>query len=205
MATKTTEKGTSIELPELRMEMLDIRIRGLTPLLQNRFSEEKARAITDDQAHGAKGPRAARQPEVEFEQARHRTEDGRDAVNALAVKKAIVSAGQRFADEKGTILRGAFTILADLLPIEGPEPTMQADRVVHGGMSKVTSIAYRPRYWPWEIVVPVMYNRDVISRDQLVNLVRLAGASVGLGAWRVENKGNCGSFSVVAVQVVEQA
>jgi hypothetical protein len=93
MATKTTEKGTAIELPELRMEMLDVRIRGLTPLLQNRFSEEKARAITDDQAHGAKGPRAARQPEVEFEQARHRMEDGRDAVNALAVKKAIVSAG----------------------------------------------------------------------------------------------------------------
>lgn len=201
MASKTSAESR-IEIPQLRMARIEVRIQGLTPLITHRFSEDVMQKMADDQQGKAKVKKAPRNPQAEFEAACYRTPGGRYGFPAAGVKKAMVTAGQRFAGERGTELYGAFSIPVELLTLECSEPRMREDRVVLSGMSRTSSIAYRPEFMPWAATIPLTFNADFITADQLVNLLRLAGFSVGLGDWRVEKKGSFGQFEIASVETL---
>ena len=76
---------------------------------------------------------------------------------------------------------------------------MRSDRVVLSGMSRTSSIAYRPMYEDWGMDVPIWINAGFVSPDQIVNLLNIAGFGVGIGDWRVEKKGTFGQFEVARV------
>jgi hypothetical protein len=69
--------------------------------------------------------------------------------------------------------------------------------------SGVTSLTYRPQFFPWKMDIPVMYNAAIISQEQVVNLFQMAGFSVGLGDWRVDKNGTFGQFKIAEVLVGE--
>ena len=192
------DNGT-VTIPELRIERMTVRIKGITPLITHRFSEEVLEKMAAEQQGAAKVKKPPRNPQAEFEAACYRTPDGGYGFPAAGVKKAMVSAGQRFAGEKGTELYGAFTIPLELLELECGAPHMREDRVVLGGMSRTSSIAYRPEFTPWASTFPIRFNASFITPASLINLLRLAGESVGIGDWRVEKKGSFGQFEVVEV------
>lgn len=58
-------------------------------------------------------------------------------------------------------------------------------------------IRYRPEFKHWRVKLPIKYNADKISLEQLVNLFNLAGFGVGVGEWRPEKDGQYGMFHVV--------
>lgn len=199
MPTKTAETKT-ITIPQLRTARLRVRVEGITPLITHAFSEAAMRAMESAQQGAAKVKKAPRNPQAEYEASVYRTPDGHPAIPAIAIKRAMVTAGQRFAGEKATELFGAFSIPAELLEIEGDAPAMRSDRVVLSGIGRVSSITYRAQYsLPWALSVPLVLNADFITPDQAVNLLRLAGFSVGIGDWRVERRGSFGQFSVAEV------
>lgn len=201
-ATIPVEK--QVQIPPLRRVFIEARIRGLTPLICHRYSETNLQIMEAAQQGAAKTKKPPREPEREFQEAQYRLPDGGHGFPAIGIKKSMVLAGQRFADEKGTELYGALTVRGEYLPIESPNPPrMRADRVVLSGVSRTASIAYRPEYSPWEIVVPIAFNATFISLDQVINLLSIAGFSVGIGDWRVDKKGNFGTWEVVDVRQIE--
>ncbi len=183
-----------IVIPALNLKGMLVTIKGETPLLVNRFSERSIESIEDKQQKKAKAPKSAREPEREFMDACHRLPDGAFAFPCAGIKKSLVAAGGRFGDEKMTRLRGALNIMGDLLPIIGPEPTMRTDTIRL--QSGVTSIAYRPAFFPWALHVPVRYNASILEEAQILYLFQLAGFSIGIGAWRPENNGSFGQFAL---------
>lgn len=195
----------TIEIPEIRLGSIVVTVQGQTALLTNRFGEKSRQKIEDKQQKKAKGPREARNPEEEFMDACHLISKGVYGFPAVGIKKALVVAGGRFADEKMTHLRGVINIMGDLIEIKAPPPKMRTDTVrLQGG---VTSIAYRPMFLPWEMEIPVVYNSSIIGQAQILNLFQIAGFAVGFGAWRPECNGVFGQFtlkdSVVAMQAAE--
>lgn len=183
-----------IEIPEIKLRQMVVSIEGRSPLLTNRFGEKARRAIEDKQQKKAKGPKEARKPEEEFEEACHLISKGVYGFPAVGIKKCLVVAGGRFADEKMTHLRGIFNPIGDLIEIQAPPPKMRSDTVrLQGG---VTSIAYRPMFMPWAMDIPMIYNASLISPAQILNLFQIAGFSVGLGAWRPECNGVFGQFTL---------
>ena len=64
---------------------------------------------------------------------------------------------------------------------------------------RVSSIAYRPEFTPWEIDVPAVFNATMLSEAQLLNLVQLAGFAIGPGDWRPEKNGIFGTFMIKEV------
>lgn len=199
MATKT------IIIPPVERQWIEVRVRGSAPLICHRYSERAQDAMAKAQQGAAKSKKPPREPEREFQDAQYRLPDGRHGFPAIGIKRAMVSAGQRFAAERSTELFGAFTIVGELLPIESPrEPSMRTDRVVIGGASRTTSLAYRPQYDPWEMVIPLVVNVSFVSVDQIINLLTLAGFSVGIGDWRPERKGPFGTWEIVDMRQIEQ-
>lgn len=192
-----------IEIPQIVLQQVLVRIVGQTPLLTNRFSERSKEAIEDNQQKKAKLAREARDPEIEFREAMHLISPGVYGFPASGVRKALVAAGGRFADEKMTHLRGVINLAMTHVPIIGPEPTMRSDpaRIRSG----VFTIAYRPQFWPWRMDVPITFNGTIISQAQIVNLFQIAGFSVGIGSWRPESGGTFGQFTVEDEAIAQAA
>lgn len=209
VATKAKKSGadaTQVTIPELKMGQLVVHIEGTTPLIMNRFSETAMSDLAARQSGAAKVKKSGRVPEDEFDAALYRDEDGDYAFPSIGIKRAMVNAGQRFADEKATELNGAFSISGEMVKLcNFDEPTMRADRVILSGIGRTSSIAYRPQFVRWAMEPIIHFNMDFISPDQIVNLLRLAGFSVGIGGWRVEKKGSFGQFRVTSVRAVETA
>ena len=111
-------KENTISIPKLEKEYITVTIRGVTPLIVHRFSLSVQRAIEEAQQGAAKLKKAPRTPDKEFDEAIYRTADGGHGFPAIGVKKAMVTAGQRFGDEKGTELFGSFSIPVELLRID---------------------------------------------------------------------------------------
>ena len=193
-----------IEIPQIRLQSMLVSIEGQTPLLTNRFGDRAVEMIEAKQQKKAKGAKEARIPQQEFEDALHVISNGVYGFPAVGIKKALVVAGGRFADEKMTHLRGLINIMGDLIPIKGSKPTMRRDTVrLQGG---ITSIAYRPMFNPWSMDIPVVFNAGLIGEAQILNLFQIAGFAVGFGAWRPECNGVFGQFTLknsVAAEAAE--
>jgi hypothetical protein len=188
----------TIEIPEIKLDRMTVNVQGTSPLLTNRFGENAILAIENKQQKKAKGVKEARDPDAEFREKLHVIEaasgknPGKYGYPSIGIKKCLVVAGGRFADEKMTHLRGAINVLGSLIEIKAPEPTMRTDTVrLQGG---VTSIAYRPSFWPWEMEIPLVFNAGIIGPSQILNLFQIAGFAVGFGAWRPELNGVFGQF-----------
>lgn len=183
-----------IEIKPINIKRTEIRLVGDSPLIVHAWSEKAKKEILDKQMKKAKGMKKAKNPEEDYKAAFYFLPDGRPGFPSIAFKAAAVSAGGRFADGmKMTELRGAFFIDSELVPIEG-EPTMRED-MVRIGMG-TADIRYRPEFRKWSTVLPIRFNADAISLEQIVGLFNLAGFGVGVGEWRPEKNGQYGCFHV---------
>src|SRR4051812_31320299 len=107
----------TVEIPEIKLKKMTVTIQGATALIVHRFGERARQQIEDKQTQKAKTAKAARQPEEEFKDALYPIDEdaARYGFPAAGIKKALVYAGGRFADEKMTQLRGLINIEGDLI------------------------------------------------------------------------------------------
>ena len=193
MAIKKNEEV--VELKSIRIERINLEIEGDSALIVHAWSAKAKKEMLDKQMKKAKTAKDAKDPQRDYEEAFYRLPDGKPGFPTIAFKQAAVSAGGRFSDGlKMTELRGAFFIDGELAEIKG-EPNMRED-MVRVGMG-TADIRYRPEFKTWRVTLPIKYNADKISLEQLVNLFNLAGFGVGVGEWRPEKDGQYGMFHVV--------
>jgi hypothetical protein len=193
MAIKKNEEV--VELKSIRIERINLEIEGDSALIVHAWSAKAKKEMLDKQMKKAKTAKDAKDPQRDYEEAFYRLPDGKPGFPTIAFKQAAVSAGGRFSDGlKMTELRGAFFIDGELAEIQG-EPNMRED-MVRVGMG-TADIRYRPEFKTWKVTLPIKYNADKISLEQLVNLFNLAGFGVGVGEWRPEKDGQYGMFHVV--------
>jgi len=187
-------KNESVTLYEVNLQDLLVTVRGVSPLICHRFAESNIEQIEGKQQKRASRAKGARDPEQEFQDSLYYLPDGSYGFPAIAFKQALVSAC-RHTEMPMTVARGAFQVIGDLLPLENYDgPYMRRDRVVIG--RGITSVAYRPEFREWEVTLCIRYNADVISAEQILNLVEIAGFAVGVGDWRPEKSGNMGMFEI---------
>jgi hypothetical protein len=207
-ATKATESnGTVNRLPaskpvaliEIRRKNIQVTVEGISPLIVHAWSTKAIRMIEDKQQKKGKTERPAKDPEAEFESCFYRDKEGRSCVKASMFKLAMVTAATSVDDKVNfpkTKIRQAVFVKGDLLPIISPkEPDMRTDPVPVGSG---VDIRYRPEYQEWAVDLTLEINEAVLSVEQIVNLLNLAGFAVGIGEWRPEKDGSCGRFQVRA-------
>ena len=180
-------------------------IKGKSPLLIHRFTEKAAKMIEDKQqgkSNKATG-RKKRDPEQEWQDAKYMFADGkREGIRAISFKKAMVRGGKQFPNFTMTDLKGYFHVLGnegDILEITG-KSRKRTDAVKLS--SGVSDMRYRPEYPEWSVELPIEYNENVITEEQLIALLMTAGFSCGVGEMRPERGDNFGRFEVVGVKQI---
>jgi hypothetical protein len=194
MATKK-----AVEVKEFLIEHVIIPITGVSPLIVHKWSEKVIREMQDKQAGKAKNKKHdIREPESEFEAAKHISVEGWDGFPAAGFKAAMI----RGAKMVGMVMKDAqtsFFVNADdeetqLVRIHG-EARMRTD-MVRVGMGSA-DVRYRPEYPEWSADLKIEFNAGVISRDQVYQLVKAAGYGCGIGEMRPEKgKFNYGRFTI---------
>jgi|WetSurMetagenome_2_1015567.scaffolds.fasta_scaffold83102_2 hypothetical protein len=189
---------TKVFIKPLNIFRTSLYLKGTHPLIMHAWSQKAITMIEDKQMKKVRGARPAKDPREEFEGARYKIDESTDGVPAVSLKSCAVEAGVALDIHK-TLLRKSFFVCPDgeeLVPILCPGgPVMRRDQVRIG--MGTADLRYRPEYKLWGLVVPVEFNLDLISLDQLANLFDHAGYSVGLGEWRPQRNGPFGRFRVV--------
>ncbi len=201
MATETK----TIEIPAPDQRTMEVRIKGRTPLLCDRYGEATIRNIQDrEQNPNRPKTKTARDPEAEFAGSLYVIEPAQNGMPArygfpaVGIMKSLATAGARFTSAYASTLYGALTVPADLVEIEGSEPKLRIDpRGIKGQRS---SLIYRAEFTEWEMTVPVLYDATIIAEEQVLSLFYRAGLSVGIGNWRPEKKGQFGQWEVAEVR-----
>jgi hypothetical protein len=192
MAAGKTEE--LVEIKRINIQRIELELVGDSPLIVHAWSAKAKKEMLDKQMKRAKAAKEAKDPVRDYEESFYRLSNGKPAFPTIAFKQAAVSAGGRFSDGlKMTELRGAFFVEGELVEIDG-EPRMRED-MVRVGMG-TADIRYRPEFPEWRVKLPIKYNADKISLEQLVNIFNLAGFGVGVGEWRPERDGQFGMFHV---------
>ena len=205
MAAKKKEAEETIELKEIEPRSIIVTVEGISDLQTHRFGETalaSLRGTTNKKAAKA-GKKPARDPEAEYKEALYRFGEGKVGVPAIMFKKSMVNAvrivhGMTMATAKQMF----FTVGTDpewreFCAVENVAPSIH-EAIVPAGGGKGATLSYRAIYGgPWRIRVGLEFIEGVISDEQIINLLNLAGFSVGIGCQRPERGGQYGRFKVV--------
>jgi len=205
-------KPTKIELPPLKLAHAEVGIVGDTPLIVHAWSQKAREEMLRKQM---KLPvhRTSKDPVDAFLRSMYRTDENFYGVPAVGVKNAMVTACTSVDGITKTAARQAFIIVGergktkaafadlfspqDLVRILSPNPpTLREDMVRLAGIGNTADLRYRAEYWPWGAKLTIRYNANVLSLDQLANLLNTSGFGVGLCEWRPERDGQSGTFHV---------
>lgn len=204
MATKialsTAGQQTGIVIPQLNTEVFQMTLVGDSPLICHAWSEKAKKQMLDKQMKKATTAKAAKDPHQDFLESLYHLPGGRYGFPATALKACAVGACASVQNLTKVLARSAFFIECEMVEIKGSKPVMREDMVK---ISMGTSdIRHRGMFEKWWIDVEIRYNRDVLSKAQIINLFDIGGFGIGLGEWRPERDGMFGRFHVRRVDEV---
>lgn len=218
MATKKQEQ---IEFQILRpkIEVMKVKIRGTSPLLFHKWSEKAIKMMLDKQMKKASKGHDAKDPEQDYRESYYYNDKGQVAFPTRNIKQAIVGSARFIPGVPMTILRGTIFVWGAI-----PEPGKQGNKesmvpvlvngkpvttkdveknkkewmqqdMVRVGMG-TADIRFRGKIPEWTMEPFIEFDADLISAEQVLNLLNRAGFSQGLGEWRAERNGDNGAFEV---------
>jgi hypothetical protein len=186
------------------MKLINVEIRGITPLLIHRFGEE---AETSRPARNVMVQ--TRDPRAEATKAAYIAADGTYFFSAFSITGCMGNAGAQHK-MKGSrktlrfIVPSAVRLTADTITIlngKGPAKNFEVDaRPVTIPATKGRIMRYRPRFNEWGAKFDLMIEETMLPIDNAQQLLTEGGTTIGIGDFRPEKRGPFGTFRVVSFQ-----
>jgi hypothetical protein len=186
------------------MKLIDVEIRGVTPLLIHRFGEE------------AESAKSTRKVEIKHEDPRevarrnaYIAPDGTFYFSAFAIPGGMGNAGSNHKSRGSRktlrfVVPSAIRMLTDTVTIlngDGPAKDFEVDsRPVTIPATKGRVMRHRPRFDQWGAKFTLQVNDDLLAVETAHQLLTEAGLGVGIGDFRPEKRGPFGTFRVVSFQ-----
>lgn len=192
-------KAKSVEIKEFDIKQVVIPIRGISPLIVNKFSHKAEKTLLDKHLGKSTNKKhAIKDPQADFEGSKHYSTEGWEGFPAAGFKAAMT----RGAKMIGMVMKDtqtSFFVQADdeetqLVRIYG-DSRMRQD-MVRVGMGSA-DIRFRSEYPVWEANLTIEFNEGVLSLEQIYQMVKAAGYGCGIGEMRPEKgKFNYGRFAL---------
>lgn len=195
-------KAVTIEVPKIDLHLLEVEIKGRTPLICNRFLAETLDDIEAGNENKPKPPRKTKTAAEKVQDALYIRGDrtGKKLQYAFPAQAFLSAMAEAATFGKGLFKKkvtGTIRIESPdgLLLLKTSTPEVRRDRIV---MQKTggAQIATRPTFQQWSVVLPIQYDASKMSKEHIVALLQRAGFSVGVGCWRPECGGSFGTFEV---------
>ncbi len=221
---KTPEEGRIIQLPKLRECRMRVDVVGLSSYIQNKITQEALDAIVGEREKGGKqttGKKAKEQPpldvDAEVKSKLHVMEYAWKNGEGGEIDWDKCKFGIPIASLQKTLVRAAYLVNGisykqtnaalfveghnggSHVPIEYKELT---HRRGHGTQNRSFFVFHQPVFNGWKASFFIRYDEALIDEATVLDLVRHAGAKVGIGNNRRENGGEAGSFAIAGMQAM---
>lgn len=197
-ATPNAEPGLiSAQLPQLNKQMIEVKIKGMTPLIVQAWSEKAKRMMLDKHMKKAQSAKEAKDPKKDYEACLYTSDEGWHGFPTGAFKAAIVGACRQAEGITMTAVKRicfvrneGYSTAQDkgLIRIHG-KPRMRQDMMRNE--SGVADIRFLAEFPVWEATLTIEFNASCISAEQIIHLVELAGYGEGVGGHRPSSPKNC--------------
>lgn len=182
---------------------IQVRIKGLSPLLMNRFTEKNEIAVSGGTSAALVGDKGS--PRDQATPKAYRDKDtGKLYVPGPNIFASIISAGRfhkvgksKVTTQKSSLVPAGVTVVDLVCPLNTSEFEVDSRSVVipsTGGRI----MCHRPRIDEWELSFTLEVDTTFFPANLVRSLVDDAGKKVGLGDYRPERKGPFGRFTVVS-------
>lgn len=170
-----------------------IQIQGVSPYVQNAFSEKSRIKMEETQRAGTQArsrkKREARDFEANYLAAQHRSEEGWLGIPAPAFRNAAIDACRLVGFVMTKAKLSIFVIADGLDAVDGtPLVKIEGEPIVHKGWGRnangTADLRWRPMWKKWSARVLVQWDEDQFSATDVVNLFNRAGLQVGIGEGR---------------------
>lgn len=183
---------------------LHIEIRGMTPLLMNKFTDTAQINATSGPGTIARDKDAT--PRQIAESKTYIDEDGVIIIPQPNLFRCLIDAGKYFAyagkskltTQKSSIIPSALTIHGIALPLKFSDPWTVDTRPVRIPATGGRILTHRPCFDEWTLEFDVTLDTHVIGEKLLRQVVDKAGSAIGLGDFRPDTKGPYGKFLVTS-------
>lgn len=184
------------------MKLLQVEIRGMTPLLIHKFTES-----AEQSKPTRKMITESVDPRTEAEKVAYIAPDGTYYFNAFSITASMTNAGanHKMRGSRKTlrfVVPSAVRITTDAITIlngSGPAKSFEVDsRPVTIPATKGRVMRHRPRFDNWGAQFELLLNDDLLSAENVHQLLSEAGLSYGIGDFRPEKRGPFGTFRVVS-------
>lgn len=200
MAKAKQAAATKIEISAPNFKTISLRINGVSSLMMHKFSEKMRRQIEEKQTATSTvtKKREPKDYEAEFQAARYLSEEGWDGVPAGAIRASMIAACRTISGLPMTKAKGAFFVIS-----QGRDKTDGTALIrIHGKAihdtrpvrleSGVADLRNRPRYDEWHCDFKIQFDADMLSAQDVANLLARAGAQVGIGELRPQGPNSYG-------------
>jgi hypothetical protein len=186
-----------------------ITVRGITPLLCNRFTDEAARAATSGTRGSNHGDRGT---EHEIAESKLYFDDQRQVcIPQPNLLRCIVDGGswhkigrKQVTTKESSLIYSCLDIMGTTIPIQHEQPWSVDVRPVVIPATKGRILCYRPRFDDWQLSFEAVLLTDIIGVKLARDIVDDAGTKIGLGDFRPSKKGPFGRFNVVHWQEIAE-
>lgn len=197
-----TKQSGPITITAPKIETFQIPIRGVSPLIINKFSAKARAAMMATQEAGSTAKSKKQREPKDFDRvgndARHISQEGWDGIHAAAFRNAAISAC-RAAGFVMTKAKLAIFIEPDGFDADDKTPLV---RITEGepeiivspcrNQTGVIDLRPRPTYFPWAATLTVSHDADILSQTDVANLIARVGCQVGIGEGRPDSKQSAG-------------
>lgn len=175
-------------------KVYDVEIKGVMPLLQNRFAGGEPDTSTKKKTQTTK--------ENNVEDTLYSFPDGKTYHPAEAIRQALIEAGKAFKKGKSNLSKtfASFCMVSpEAIPLK--EKWTVDRRAVVIPSTKGRVMRNRARYDEWSLKFEVtILEDDEISQKTLHDALDYAGHYIGIGDYRPQKKGMYGRFIVTSIK-----
>lgn len=175
-------------------------IKGVTPLLCNRFTDAAAQKVSNGTAVVIRGAQPI--PREQAEAKLYIGADGKPVLPAPNLLRAFVDAGvfikmgrSKLSTQRTSLVPAGLAITEIELPIAPCRWEVDSRSVVipsTGGRV----MSHRPRFDEWRVTLTLEVDESMFSEQVVRDLVDLAGQRIGVGDFRPARRGPFGRFRV---------
>jgi len=173
------------------MKNYNIEIKGVTPLLMNRFVSSDMLETTKRKVVSTKS--------TKVEDKIYMTEKGEIYLPARYIEGSLIEAGKNFKGKGKSnlskIVGALFAVIPEALVLKEAK-WVEDMQVGVNPMTKGRMVIHRPRFDKWSTSFILQVSTDDIPTATIKEMLDFAGLYVGVGDWRPAKKGKYGKFIV---------
>jgi len=189
-----TNKKVFIKKPEF--QNINVSIKGITPLLMERddgvaakiYEGKKSKKIVKEDT---------RSEEEKVESKIHKLSDGSVGYPSSGFSTGMRKVAYEIIGKQGSmIVKEGVRFLEPMIPIKYKKMEVTEHIGRQSGVSRCPRRILRPQFNEWSCILKIKVNLNIISIEQVINLINETGLRRGIGGFRPEKSGEYGQYEV---------